>query len=385
MTSKAPTDDDKMDGVQSWDASTFLQRVTAIAPSVIYVFNQVTQSNEYSNRELAITLGYSAQEVQDMGENLMPKLIHPDDLPKLGAHFAAIQAMQDGEAEHLEYRIQHRDGHWVWLLSHDTVFDRQPDGSVKRHIGVATDITTQKEAEQRILFEKRAADAANEELQSFAYSVSHDMKSPSNTMHMILTELLETQSEHLDEGGHELVTLGLDTVTRMQSLIDDVLLYTRVIGEDPKLEQVNLTTIVSSVLADTQAEIIKTGAVIDVGPLPIVRGNETHLKILVANLLVNALKYVGAGVIPHIRIWDCSDAKNNCFDICIKDNGIGIPKDAQARIFSMFKRLHLQEDYDGTGLGLAICRRVATSHGGSIQVESDLGQGSCFTLTLPRH
>ena len=163
-------------GLAAWEAKPFLEKVTGIVPGIIYVFNQQTQSNEYTNRSLGAALGYSSDEIQVLGAEFMPRLCHPEDLPKMFAYFEGLRQMKDGEVSQLEYRIKHKKGGWVWLLSHDTIFERDEAGAVLRHIGVAADITAQKEAEERALAEKRAADAANEELRSFAYSVCHDLK-----------------------------------------------------------------------------------------------------------------------------------------------------------------------------------------------------------------
>ncbi|MGZ2258611.1 ATP-binding protein [Roseobacter sp. A03A-229] len=134
---------------EDWDAASFLEKVLGVVPGVIYVFNQKTQSSEYTNRSLGDMLGYTGAEAQAMGEALIPTLTHPDDLPRVSAHFSALQQLQDGEIRMVEYRMQHKDGRWVWLVSHDAVFDRADDGTVLRHIGIATDITEQKAQEAR--------------------------------------------------------------------------------------------------------------------------------------------------------------------------------------------------------------------------------------------
>ncbi len=141
-----------------WEGSPLLTKVLGIVPGIIYVFNQKTQSNEYSNRSIGDLLGFSAAEIREMGEALMPTLCHPDDLPVIGAHFAALQTLQDGQVETVEYRMRNKQGHWVWLLSYDTIFSRDTDGSVLCHIGVATDITSQKTAEKLAFDSQRQAE-----------------------------------------------------------------------------------------------------------------------------------------------------------------------------------------------------------------------------------
>lgn len=145
------------------DVAPFLEKVLGIVPGIIYIFNQETQSNEYSNRSLGELLGYEVSEIQDMGEDILPRLCFPDDLPRIAEHFLEIQNMQDGEIKAVEYRMQHKQGNWVWLQSYDTVFQRDDDGVVIKHIGVATDITVQKHAEEIALASQEKAEHATAE------------------------------------------------------------------------------------------------------------------------------------------------------------------------------------------------------------------------------
>ncbi len=134
----------------NWEADAFLAKITKVIPGIVYVFNQKTQSNEYTNTTLADILGYSSAELIELGDALFPTLCHPDDLPRIGEYFASLQHLVDGTTVSIEYRMRHKSGHWVWLLSNDTVFDRDEDGAVHRHIGVATDISQQKTSETAI-------------------------------------------------------------------------------------------------------------------------------------------------------------------------------------------------------------------------------------------
>ena len=374
----------KKAGLSAWDAAPFLEKLTEIAPSIIYVFNQQTMSNEYSNRSLGASMGYSAEEILEMGQDLMPLVCHPDDLPRIYAYFEDLREMDDGEVSQIEYRMRHKDGGWAWLLSYDTVFERDASGAVLRHIGVAADITLQKQAEMRARDEKRAADLANEELRSFAYSVSHDMKSPSNTLQLLLTELRQEHGRDLDKDARHLIDLCLETVVRNQSLIEEVLNYTRVVGQEVAFSQVPLGPLISDICDDLKADITVSGAEIETARLPTVRGNPMQMRILFQNLISNALKFRQSSVAPVIRIHQPSHLSDEHVAISVTDNGIGIAPRNQERIFGMFERLHLNEEFAGSGLGLAICKRIATNHGGEITVKSAPNSGTTFTVLLPR-
>ena len=148
-----------------WLAAQVLAKITSVMPGILYVFNAVTRSNEYSNRSMAEILGYSSDEITAMGDTLIADLCHPDDVARIGAHLAAVSSLEDGEVRSLEYRMRNRDGHWVWLLSNDMVFERDETGTVVRHIGVATDISFQKRNEEQVA-------AARDELETVFNAVS---------------------------------------------------------------------------------------------------------------------------------------------------------------------------------------------------------------------
>ncbi|MEO1494958.1 MAG: ATP-binding protein, partial [Pseudomonadota bacterium] len=223
-----------------------------------------------------------------------------------------------------------------------------------------------------------------EELKTFAYSISHDLKAPSNTLDLLLSEIESVHGADLPDEVSHLLDLSHQTVHRMQSLIEDVLDYTRVVGETITLEPVSLDDLVASVVEDQRGAMSDTGAEVDIQRLPAVLGHRTHIRILFQNLISNALKYQQPGARPRIAIAETTRPRDTLCAITVTDNGIGIPANQQERIFNMFQRLYGDETYTGTGLGLAICKRIAVSHGGEISVDSRMGEGSAFTVTLQR-
>lgn len=367
-----------------WDDKPLLQKIVSIAPNILYVFNQKTQTNEFINSSLGASMGYSGDEIAAMGADFMPQVCHPEDLPRIHTYFSKLHLMRDGEVSQIEYRMKHKNGQWRWMLSHDAIFDRDENGAILRLIGVATDITDRKEAEERALAEKRAADAANEELRTFAYSVSHDMKAPTNTLQLLLSELLDHHSDGLDPEAHKLVDLSLGMTQKMQNLVEDVLAYTRIIGSEANLEDVPLGPLVDIVTQNLSADIQEAGATIEVSMMPVVRGSAIQLQAYLQNIISNALKYRQKDGTPVVRVTDTTAPGDARISIAISDNGIGIAKANQNRIFGMFKRLHLDDDIAGTGLGLALCQRVAMNHASTIALKSAPGAGSTFTIELDR-
>lgn len=128
----------------------FLEKVTNLVPGTIYIYNQQTQSNEYANKELTNMLGYSVEEVQGMGENVMPNIVHPNDLPLIPTHFEKIRTSKEGTIHDLEYRVKHKDGSYRWFLSYDTIFENNAKTGTVKHIGVTTDVTKIKQAEDQV-------------------------------------------------------------------------------------------------------------------------------------------------------------------------------------------------------------------------------------------
>ena len=149
----------------TWEAAAFLEKMLSVLPGFVYIFNQEEQANEYANRSMTEMLGFDQDDVLAMGGDLVADLFHPDDQAKVHAHMAKIRDLADHEVADLEYRVRTKDGGWVWLLSHDAVYDRDPDGKVLRHIGIATDITAQKEQEITLA-------AAHDELETIFQAAS---------------------------------------------------------------------------------------------------------------------------------------------------------------------------------------------------------------------
>lgn len=374
-------------GMVAISGTDFLHKILAVAPGVVYLFNHDTMANEYANKSLGTTLGYSSAEVQGMGGSLMPTICHPDDLPRVFAHFDRIGGLSDGEIIGIEYRVKAKAGHWVTLLSNDTVFDRRPDGSVRRHIGTATDVSSQREAERQVAAERVKLRATNEELRAFAYSISHDLKSPTNTLRLLLSELDHSQSSLINAEGRDLLDLCANTVTTLRQIIDDSLDYTRVIGDRPAMGPVDLRALLHCIRDDLTADFHGADAELIIGELPVVTANKPQMRSLFSNLLTNAVKFRRDGVRPMVEVGlapPCPGASESHHVVEVSDNGIGIAPEDQASIFNLFTRLHLPDRYPGTGLGLAVCSRVMRNHGGSISVRSAANEGSTFTIRMAK-
>jgi hypothetical protein len=184
----------------------------------------------------------------------------------------------------------------------------------------------------------------------------------------------------LDSRADELIAHTVDGVSRMQTLIDDLLSYSRVGTQGKEFEPSDCNAILDQALANLEAAIAETGAVISRDRLPVVKADAAQLTQLFQNLISNAIKFRSQQP-PSINISVRRDEGNWLFSV--KDNGIGMQPEYFERIFVIFQRLHTRNEYPGTGIGLAICKKIVERHGGRIFVESQPGQGSTFSFTLP--
>ncbi len=238
------------------------------------------------------------------------------------------------------------------------------------------DLERQHAADLSALIEK--LELSNREQAEFTYAVSHDLKSPANTIGMLIEEMRELQGLSQDCEG--LLSEMSATNHRMRQLVDDVLTYSRIVDESVAPETVDLNAVVQDVLSDLAFEISDASAEISTDPLPRIPGHRTQLTILFQNLIANAVKFRVPDRVPRIAII-AGDGPDRVH-VTIADNGIGIPEEHRRRIFGLFQRLHAQSEYEGTGLGLTICRRILTTHGGSIDFAPSVEGGAAFELTF---
>ncbi|EME68449.1 sensory histidine protein kinase [Paramagnetospirillum caucaseum] len=256
------------------------------------------------------------------------------------------------------------------------------DGGVSRVAVFSRDITQQRNAQKTV--EKALADLArsNAELEQFAYVASHDLREPLRAITGHLQLLQRRLKDKLDDYAAESLLFAVDGARRMDTLIRDLLDYSRIGHADRQMEDLELGEVVADALANLSAAIADNGATIaTLTAMPHAHGNRMELTRLFQNLIGNALKYRSPERPPVVELSATPSGQG--WDIAIRDNGIGIDPEYFERIFMIFQRLHTRSEYEGTGIGLAVCRKIVDRHGGGIRVESEPGQGSTFTVSLP--
>ncbi|WP_051335989.1 YfiR/HmsC family protein [Aquimarina latercula] len=236
--------------------------------------------------------------------------------------------------------------------------------------------------EQSLVLESK-----NKELEQFAYIASHDLQEPLNTISSFIGLISEDYGDVFDDIGKESLNFIKDASIRMKKLIDSLLEYSR-LGRTREFTKVDMNTVLDELKGDFTNILERTNAKIYSKKLPVVKGNPLELRLLLQNLVSNGIKFTEEGIIPEIHIEAIKKRRKDepskkYWQFSVKDNGIGIPKIHQDRIFAIFQRLHSREKYQGTGIGLAHCKKIVESHNGAIWLESTEGKGTTFYFTIP--
>ncbi|GAB2799705.1 hypothetical protein GCM10027275_52110 [Rhabdobacter roseus] len=374
------------------------RQVADSAPALIWMSGTDRLCNFFNKAWLRFT-GRAME--QESGSGWLEG-VHPDDLEKCVGIYSSF--FDKREAFYMEYRLRRHDGTYRWLA--DSGAPRlTPSGDFVGYIGACMDIHEQKlfseELEKQVRdrtweLEQKNAEllAMNKELQSFAYISSHDLQEPLRKIQTFSTRILDQEYPNLTEDGKDKFQRMQKAAKRMQTLIEDLLAYSRTNTEERKFKTINLGSIVEQVREDLQEELLEKQATVEVLNLGEVSVIPFQFRQLIYNLLSNALKFSKSTLAPHITITSekgqgstlgpekLAPEREYCC-IRISDNGIGFEQEYSEKIFEVFQRLHAQERYLGTGIGLAIVKKIVENHNGMIQAKGEPGQGATFTIYIP--
>jgi len=352
--------------------------------------------------------------------------VHPDDLARAEE---SLQRAARGEASYeAEFRVIWPDGSIHWLLAKGNLQIDETRGT-RRIIGVNIDITERKEAEEQIASKTALLQIAhqelqhlnanleslviqrtheylemvetlrqlnaelersNQELQDFAHVASHDLQEPLRKIQAFGNLLEEEYGQELGDGKAYLDRMRV-AASRMQRLINDLLMFARVTTRAQPFLETDLNLIAQEAIEDLEASVRLHQGKIELGPLPTIEADPLQMRQVFQNLIGNALKFHKPDVPPHVRISaevrnqagaDSSPEQQFC-TLRVEDNGIGFDEKYLDRIFTVFQRLHGKGQYEGTGVGLAVVRKIITRHNGTITAQSTPGVGSTFIIVLP--
>ncbi|MEV3930020.1 ATP-binding protein [Streptomyces sp. NPDC053728] len=232
---------------------------------------------------------------------------------------------------------------------------------------------------------------SNEELEQFAYVASHDLQEPLRKVASFCQLLERRYADQLDDRARQYIAFAVDGANRMQTLIGDLLAFSRVGRLHAEDADVSLGAVLRRTTNSLGMVIEETGAVLTHDPLPAVHGDPTQLGVLLQNLISNAIKFRAPDTVPRIHIsarepasgTDGTEGEDPRWEFAVSDNGIGVGPEYAERIFVIFQRLHTRDTYPGNGIGLALCKKIVEYHGGTITLDTGHSPGTRFVFTLP--
>ncbi len=352
-------------------------RATIESAPVAMVMIDQTGTMLLVNAETERLFGYGRLELLGKKiEALIPRRFHANH-PALRAHFFTVpEARRMGAGRDLFGRRKDETEIPVEIGLNPM---RTDEGQFV--LAAIVDISERKQAEAALRQSNEALERSNIELQRFAYVASHDLQTPMRNIASFVDLLQSTYAEQLDAQGRDWIRRTMESVESLQTLIRDLLNYSRIDARERPFEQIRLQEVFEHAVSLLQSQIEDAGARVTCDELPTVSGDRSQMVQLLLNLIGNGIKYRN-GSPPGVHVH-ATRGEDNDWVFAVEDNGIGIADKYHTQIFEPFKRLHTQKEYPGTGIGLAVCRRVVQAHGGRIWVESTPGRGSRFCFTLP--
>jgi PAS domain S-box-containing protein len=353
-------------------------RTMANAAPVLIWTSGMDKDFDYFNRSWLDFTGRTFD--QELGHGWLQG-VHPEDIEHVRRTFSAsIDCRIPFE---MQFRLRRADGEYRWMLNHG-VPRFTPDGAFQGYIGSCIDITerrlAQAELERRVNERTAELAEANRELESFTYSVSHDLRAPLRHVHGYAEILRDDYAQTLPEDAQAVVKRIVIGTENMSRLVDDLLRLARIGRQELALRPTNLNLLVQEVLDELKSETAQRNIDWKIQTLPEVSADPGLMKIVFTNLISNAVKYSRNRDRAVIEIGSRDEAGAPVF--FIRDNGVGFNMKYADKLFGVFQRLHKQEQFEGTGVGLAIVDRIIRKHRGRIWAESEPDKGSTFYFTL---
>ncbi|MDR4507980.1 MAG: PAS domain S-box protein [Candidatus Brocadiaceae bacterium] len=358
--------------------------------TVAIVITDTDGKIEYVNPRFTELTGYDRKEIVGKTPGILKSgETSPEKYKRLW------ETIVSGKEWYGEFHNKKKDGDLYWEQAIISPI-RNTESVVTHYVAIKEDITQRKQIESELVERSKSLARSNAELEQFAYIVSHDLQEPLRKIIAFSGRLHAKYGSTLNEEGRDYIGRMQKASQRMQTLIIDLLSYSRVNTKSQPFCSIDLVMVVKDVLSDLEVKIEQTGASIEVGELPVIKGDPLQMRQLFQNLIGNALKFQRKGKpsVVKIREVGLNEAGNDhnklsqgssLCRIAVEDNGIGFEEKYSNRIFGVFQRLHGRGEYEGTGIGLSICQKIVERHGGTIKAKSKPDTGATFIIELPRN
>ncbi|MHB9097300.1 MAG: sensor histidine kinase, partial [Syntrophales bacterium] len=331
--------------------------------------------NIYVSESFLRLVGLTQEQCSNFGWG---DVLHPDDAERTIA--AWKECVRTGSIWDIEHRYRGVDGQWHPILARGVPV-RNEQGEVIYWVGINLDINKLKQTEMDLKIRTQQMEDANKELESFSYSVSHDLRAPLRAIEGYSRMILRKQGDTFDEKTKSLFNVIIVNTRMMGQLIDDLLALSRLGKKTLSMSRLNVEDLIRDVWEELKANNADRPVDLKICHLPPGMGDRSLIKQVLVNILSNAIKFTRVREVPLIEVGGYANKTENIY--YIRDNGVGFDMQYYDKLFGVFQRLHSADDYEGTGVGLAIVQRVILRHGGRVWAESEKDKGATFYFSLP--
>jgi PAS domain S-box-containing protein len=370
------------------ESQAFIQKIAMASPNIIYVNDIEDGVNIYRNNQILDILGYSTKDVNQLGSKLFAQIMSAEELHRMRESYMKIRhELKDGEIMENEFKLKHKSGNEIWLYTRDTPFKRNQEGKVRQILGTAIDITQRKHEEQELVEAKRQAEHAALAKSEFLSNMSHEIRTPMNAIIGLTDILLKGEFGKQEMENLRAIKYSADNLL---VIINDILDFSKIEAGKLAFEKINfelhekLSLLHKTMSFKAEDKEIEFRINIAEDVPKFLKGDPYRLNQILVNLVGNAIKFTNKGFVEvKTQLLSQEDKKAKLkFDVI--DTGIGIDNTKIQSIFESFSQAYTSttRDFGGTGLGLAITERLVTLQDGVLNVDSVVGKGSTFSVTL---
>lgn len=358
----------------------FLVRLSELNPAVISVADIATGQELYSSGSEMAMLGYHCGDHREPG-SFSRSLFFPGDYEKVtNALNGLLSAPGDGRVD-VEVRLKTAKAEWHWFQIINVIFKRDKSGTPVQRMSIVRDIHDHKRLEESLRESSRELAQANEDMEAFTYSVSHDLRAPLRHIHSFAELLAKDAAGVLDERCTQHLASICNGAEHMAGLIEELLNLSRVGRQDLSCQVCSLNKLVQEVLAQLKPAMLERKIELRVAELPSAYCDPLLLKQVFWNLVANAIKFTRPRDLARIDIGQTVVDKKTA--VFVRDNGVGFNMKYADKLFGVFQRLHRREEFEGTGVGLSIVQRIVRRHGGRVWAEAHPDRGATFYFAIP--